>query len=100
MTDYSQFIVMPEVISSSLMPDLSEHPGEGPTQEFPLHQRKEQKRQSRPAVAAAAACTSRARALAVVAPPDCGTAHHCRCMDSIGFYIRCGIVPMMDGRRK
>lgn len=39
--------------------DLSEHPGEGSTQEFPLHQRKEQKRQSRPVVAAAVACTRR-----------------------------------------
>lgn len=51
--------------------DLPEHPGEGPTQEFPLHQRKEQKRQSGPVVAAAAAaaCTTRASALAVLTLP-------------------------------
>lgn len=31
-----------------------EHPGEEPTQEFPIHRREEQKRQSRPVIAAPA----------------------------------------------
>lgn len=33
---------------------LEEHPGEEPAEEFQIHQREEQKRQSRPVIAAAA----------------------------------------------
>lgn len=75
------FILMPKVIKISVERsairqfecclDLPEHPGEGPTQEFPLHQRKQQKRQSSQVVAAAAAaaCVTRASALAVLTLP-------------------------------
>lgn len=34
---------------------VEKHPGEEPTQEFPIHRREEQKRQSRTVIAAAAA---------------------------------------------
>lgn len=74
-------------------PDLSEHPGEGPTQELPLHQRKEQKRQSRPVVGAVAACTRHGSAPAVLSfGPD-------RCMDYGGLSSLCGLLVKMEGIR-